>query len=387
VYREKIPHVCVGIKHAFKHYVNMEQLSGRLREERERRNLSVRECSAATKIREPFLQALERGDFAVMSPVYVRSFVRTYGSYLGIDADELSRLLNTVFEVSEHGEEKLVVVPKPRQQRTPAVSAKVVQPTQPSSSPPSSSEEQKRRPDWTTLAQQFPTRTRWRVAILVVVIVAIGLWLLLREGGGTNSSGTQERNTEDSLAALSGEQDSIILTAVASDTVWLTITGDGFSSSQVVMMPGDEGHWSAMEKFNLSIGNAGGVTFFRNGVELAPLGKRDEAIRSVIISRNDIRKSSDVWRPPTPKPASSAQPQQSAPAPSQSPTPVKTAAPARMQQKQTAAPSVSKPQPRQRTAARRQQRVYARVPRRSRPMQRPRSIPEITPAPTRPPQR
>lgn len=61
-----------------------------LREARHRRNLDISQCEKATRIRARYLQALEEGHLDLIpAPVYVRSFLRTYAEFLGVDAERL----------------------------------------------------------------------------------------------------------------------------------------------------------------------------------------------------------------------------------------------------------------------------------------------------------
>src|SRR3712207_1169924 len=70
---------------------------GRLLEQkRKERGLSLDEVEQATKIRKRYLTGLEREDFAMLpDAVYARGFLKTYANYLGLDGEELSRLLKS----------------------------------------------------------------------------------------------------------------------------------------------------------------------------------------------------------------------------------------------------------------------------------------------------
>lgn len=372
----------------------MERLSTRLRQERERLQLSVKECSEATKIREPFLQALERGEYTILPPVYITSFVRSYASFLGIPAAEVTSMLDDVVETDEYGEQRLVK----QTQRVAKVPPVVAQVREQQPSPvKGSTEAEGDRPRRVWETPDVPVRRRIILGVLVVVLGVAAVWWLLSPSSDDPTVGDTSSMT-DSDAEIA-PADSLILSAVASDTVWLTITSDGFASTQAVLMPGDEAQWSAMEKFSLSLGNAGGATFYRNGQQLEPFGKSGEAVRSVLITRTDIRKSSDVWKPPPPKvppakPAATtqstshtAQPPKPTAAPQaaakptavvQAPTTRQTA-PARQQAPSRASQRVQRQRAVQRRAVQ-QRRVPARPSRRQ-------AIPDITPAPVRPPQR
>ena len=65
-----------------------EPIGERLREARRARGLTVEAASDATKIRARYLRALEAEDWDAMpAPAYARGFLRTYSTYLGLDAD------------------------------------------------------------------------------------------------------------------------------------------------------------------------------------------------------------------------------------------------------------------------------------------------------------
>ncbi len=66
----------------------MFEIGQTLREARVRRKLTLQQAEDDTKIRVKYLQAMENEDFEVMPGVtYVKGFLRTYSTYLGLDAD------------------------------------------------------------------------------------------------------------------------------------------------------------------------------------------------------------------------------------------------------------------------------------------------------------
>jgi hypothetical protein len=61
-----------------------------LRQARNRRKVELSEIEAATKIRVRYLRAMENEEWDVLpGGAYVRSFLRTYASFLGLDGDRL----------------------------------------------------------------------------------------------------------------------------------------------------------------------------------------------------------------------------------------------------------------------------------------------------------
>jgi cytoskeleton protein RodZ len=64
------------------------EIGNTLREARVRRNLTLQQVEEDTKIRVKYIQAMENEDFDLMPGVtYVKGFLRTYSTYLGLDPD------------------------------------------------------------------------------------------------------------------------------------------------------------------------------------------------------------------------------------------------------------------------------------------------------------
>lgn len=65
----------------------MPEIGETLREARMRQRIDISEVEAATKIRAKYLRALENEEWALLpGTTFVKTFLRTYGEYLGLDA-------------------------------------------------------------------------------------------------------------------------------------------------------------------------------------------------------------------------------------------------------------------------------------------------------------
>jgi cytoskeletal protein RodZ len=70
-------------------------LGEQLRAQRERKNITLEQAAADTRIREKFLKALEEGDYpSLPGAVYTRGFLRNYAEYLDLDTEELVLLFH-----------------------------------------------------------------------------------------------------------------------------------------------------------------------------------------------------------------------------------------------------------------------------------------------------
>lgn len=68
----------------------MSDIGNSLREARIRRGLTIKDVEDVTKIRSKYLEALEENDYEVLpGSTYAKAFLRTYASFLKLDADEL----------------------------------------------------------------------------------------------------------------------------------------------------------------------------------------------------------------------------------------------------------------------------------------------------------
>ncbi len=68
----------------------MADIGTTLREARMRAKIDISEVETRTKIRAKYLRALENEEWDLLpGPVYVKSFLRTYGDYLGLDSRAL----------------------------------------------------------------------------------------------------------------------------------------------------------------------------------------------------------------------------------------------------------------------------------------------------------
>jgi len=72
-----------------------------------------------------------------------------------------------------------------------------------------------------------------------------------------------------------------LLRIQAKEEVWLRVTIDAQQAKDIVLHPGQTAEWSAGTGFTLTLGNAGGVELTLDGQGLPPLGKSGQVIRNV----------------------------------------------------------------------------------------------------------
>lgn len=82
--------------------MDLREIGTMLREERERQGLSLDTVSDKTKISRSCLAAIEEGnDNLLPHPVYAKGFIKNYARLLGVDHEEFTARLSTVYQIEE----------------------------------------------------------------------------------------------------------------------------------------------------------------------------------------------------------------------------------------------------------------------------------------------
>lgn len=221
----------------------MPEIGASLREARMRARIDVSEIEAQTKIKARYLRALENEEWDLLpGPTFIKSFLRTYATALGLDGKAL------VEEYRLHYE-------RPREQET-----------QPLSAP-----RRRARPGNEGAGGERASRgymvTVGLIAILIVVLV-IGL---LSRGSSPKKTGDAGRGQANAQARRHGRAHAhrgtttlpatggkTTLTLEATATVWVCLVGD----SQQKLIPGVDlraGETSGpfhARRFEVTLGNA-----------------------------------------------------------------------------------------------------------------------------------
>jgi len=134
----------------------MADIGTTLREARMRARIDITEVERATKIRARYLRAMEHEEWdALPGPVYVKSFLRTYSDYLGLDSRMLVDEYKRRFERPSDHEVRPSAASRRRER------------------------ERERRP-------RGPLMPPWMLIGLVLVAVVVALFIVGTLGGGKN---------------------------------------------------------------------------------------------------------------------------------------------------------------------------------------------------------
>jgi Uncharacterized protein conserved in bacteria len=240
----------------------MESFAEHLRKQREERKVRLSDIAAQTRISIKYLQAIESGEFGVMPEIYIRAFIRDYAKAIGLDPDETIKRYDMFMEAQR----------MPQAEETGGL---------------------ERGPQ----SHGFPSLTKTQKVIAGVIAVAVLALLsylaFAPQKKPQVESGLYERPLQDSERSyestggfVRGEPDSAHLKLSAVDTVWVNLVVDDGKTYDLLMKPGMSLSFYGKNKFNMTVGNAGGLIISLNGKELPSLGGRGIVVRNLTIMKN-----------------------------------------------------------------------------------------------------
>jgi cytoskeleton protein RodZ len=170
----------------------MPDIGPTLREARMRARIDITEVEEATKIRAKYLRAIENEEWGLLpAPAFVKSFVREYADYLGLDA----RLLVEEYKLRHEGPSEHELVPiSPNLGRDRRGGGGIGRP---------------------------PLPPRWAITGLLVLVLLVALWALGSlggSGGGDSTSGSSGTRTTGSRPATTPRPHRAGTTPVAAPT-------------------------------------------------------------------------------------------------------------------------------------------------------------------------
>ena len=260
----------------------MQELFEKLRAAREARKLSLDDISAVTRIRRHVLQDLEEGNTSGVPATYLRAFIRSYATQVGLDAGELLR------EYDSRLREKAERPQPPEENSVPA--------------------QRKAPTDGISSRVSVPLLVTGTLIIAFIVslsflyqadkqkeVTEVPFSEVIKQREGPADRSTQQK---DSLGALpeafqntrresteSTPRPPMVLRAMTFDTVWIRILIDGSIQKEYTAPPRWSAQWKANDRFVISVGNASAVSFTLNNTFLNLPVKHGKPLRNFLIQR------------------------------------------------------------------------------------------------------
>lgn len=242
----------------------MESVGELLKREREAQEKTIEEVAKVTKMSGQTLAALEDDRFSALpAPVYVKGHLRTYARYLGLDEDEIVQKYMRFTQQQEQDSDELdewdaVELELAEQKKTAG-----------------------RRWIWIALA----------AAVVVVIALLIGK-ALRNDGEGADAIQPAPVVTETPRQVTPAdsmiEWHKLELLAVARERTWVRVTVDGTPVSDLTLDAGEQRRWEADERFELDVGNGGGLELYLDGEFLGTAGTGRRLVEGLIVNENGM---------------------------------------------------------------------------------------------------
>ena len=283
----------------------MTPLHDELREGRERRGLTLDALHTVTRINRDALEAVERGDFDFLPKTYIRLFLRTYATQVGMDPQYV---LDRYEELnSPPAGEIPVVIPQQRPVSWGTVMALTVGffllgwagitafknrrgDQYPTASRGGPSTGALSAPESTDLAQGSAVQTATTDTTPPATAAS----------PAESTIDTATARLISGSSAWWGQDSVVVLRGVCVEQTWLDISADGQRVFRGEMKPGEEQRWSARDRFYIVAGRSSGIQFSLQDRSLP----RAPSWASEVLRMSVTRKGIEVERKRRPAEAS-----------------------------------------------------------------------------------
>ena len=285
----------------------MESAGEKLKKIRLEKGISLEEVQKKTKIRLNILKAIEGDSISGLSPIYLKSFLKIYCKFLGLDPKEY---------VPDYKEIQAKFA------NPPAISPVTLKAG-------SGTANKFFKVSGAIISKLIAYRPSKKVkkALKVVIMIAVLYFLLFNLGKFISSRKRNQQAAPKQRAARVISKKEIPFTAAvpakpkakaipaspkpqaqitpavtktelpsdirlgirAKENCWLQLKVDGKVVFQRVLQKGRYEAWQANDKMELSLGNAGVVELEVNGQVFSNLGKKGQALKNIIITKEGLK--------------------------------------------------------------------------------------------------
>ena len=258
-----------------------------LRQEREKKNISLDSIAQSTRISLKNLEALEKDEFHTFpASVFIRGFLRTYANQIGIDPNEIIAIYEA--QTDSLSASKKTKVPPPSPNNRPRFkyiitlsivvlvavlafsfffSKSPAPPPPPSPSPANSS----------------PSKPETKAPVPEPLPPQEKEVQKIPEPGMADKPPDKITSTQTAIAPAGVEKEEKkerrhVLRIMASEKTWLRIRADDQPEFEVLLQPKEKGTWTARRQFKITVGNAGGVELSFNGIPHGRLGETGQVV-------------------------------------------------------------------------------------------------------------
>lgn len=258
----------------------METVGQRLRQVRESKGLTIKDIETETSIRALYIKAIEEDDYAVVpGEVYLKGFIRSYASHLGLDAQSLIEMY-----------------------RAATASVTDVQENEFKTEDQTFSPVQK-GDSFSEVQRQEKTESeksgfvRWIMIGGVVVAAALVAFFWLKSDSSKpeplqkpSTAVSQSKPAEKTTAEKSSDKvqskapetkNNVSIAAKFIGNCWTMVMVDGKVVFEGIPKTGESMSWVGQKDVVIKAGNAAAVEISKNGQPLGKLGNAGEVVEKI----------------------------------------------------------------------------------------------------------
>jgi cytoskeleton protein RodZ len=271
-----------------------------LRNCRRAKGISIEEVANKTKIRVVMLRQVESGDLKKIPPVYVRGFIRAFAGAVGADAEEALRRYNSSYAITSRIEETQATPPKSTALFWPRLLAALLvligliaatviianrmqhseQPASdnaPADLPRSeNSRDETHTADVGTTGHANPAGAPSDASLEAVIEAPAQT-----ESEAQTTQDGQDADGGETVAVADVQQpvQKLVLQLSAVERTWMKITSDDGIPREYTLSPDEQITLEAQRRFDLLIGNAGGIRLKLNDGPARIAGPSGKVVR------------------------------------------------------------------------------------------------------------
>ncbi|MDD5730145.1 MAG: DUF4115 domain-containing protein [Candidatus Omnitrophica bacterium] len=305
----------------------MESAGARLRKLRLEKGFSLEEVHKKTKIHLNILKAIEEDNLANLSPIYIKGFLKIYCQFLGVDPREYTQEYKDTRPVPVNlpkAKEKIEKpepaqnkpVQKPQETKPPAVKVNIFNPwlirriavavfallavfflflgIKKIAVMISKHMGQRKKVTVTSPPpHSIPAKTVKKAAS-ARKSTAKPVSVSLPQSAPVSAPQTAPAQPVASAASYAEPAKKETFSGIrlgihAKDDCWVQLKADGKAVFQNVLKKGRFEVWQAKDKMELTLGNVGNVELELNGKILPPLGKKGQAVKNILVTREGLK--------------------------------------------------------------------------------------------------
>lgn len=236
------------------------------RQEREKKQLTLKDVENETNIRTLYLEAIENENYkSIRGEVYLKGFIKTYAKALGLNPDEM---------LSKYYEEKTISDRTAEKKSNISPAAQVNSTKSKNTAQKSVSSFQHR------VEERRHKRNSANIVfgvIIAVIVIGCAAYFIIpavtspAEPAAPAAQNTQPSQTADA-AASAEDQDGVHINAVFNDKCWVKVSVDGKTVLEKTADKGNTFKWDGKKDIEIVLGNANAAKITLNGKDVGKLG-------------------------------------------------------------------------------------------------------------------